>query len=290
MADNNDIDHVTGVNTTGHEWDGIKELNNPLPKWWLTVFYACIIWSFGYCLVYPAVPLISSYTKGYFGYSSRGDVAQAMSDAKAAHAEDLTKLANASLEEIRTSPNMLEFALAGGRSAFSVNCSQCHGSGAAGGAGYPNLNDDEWLWGGTLDEIKQTIVHGARNNVSDDAHVSDMPAFLKDEILSKGEIKNVVAYVRELSGQKATKGNAMAGAEIFAEQCVACHSEDGSGNTELGAPALNNNIWLYGGDEATITQTVSFSRSGVMPAWGPILDDVTIKQLAVYVHSLGGGK
>jgi len=290
MAGQKEIDTFTGVETTGHEWDGIKELNNPLPGWWRWVFWATVVWSFGYWIAYPAWPLIGGYTKGMLGYSSRADVADDLAVAGAAKAAFRTKLETASLEAIRTDPELLEFALAGGRSAFAVNCSQCHGSGAQGAKGYPNLNDDEWLWGGSLDAIAHTIRHGIRNGTDDAARSNDMPAFLADGLLTRQEVADVVAHVRDLSGQDKDAAAAARGARVFADQCAVCHGPAGGGNAELGAPALDNAIWLYGGDPQTLTETVSRSRRGVMPAWGRILDDVTVKQLAVYVHSLGGGR
>jgi len=290
MAENKEIDQITGVETTQHEWDGIKELNNPLPRWWLWILYASIIWSFGYWIVYPAIPLVNDYTRGVFGYSSRAEVATEISAAKDAQASYIAKLDVAPLEEIRTQPDLLEFALAGGRSAFNVNCSQCHGSGAQGFAGYPNLNDDEWIWGGSMDEIQYTITHGVRNGTDDDAHVSDMPAFGRDEILSSEEVDDVAEYVLKISGQDHDMSVSMRGGDVFMEQCASCHGDDGSGDSSVGAPALNNAIWLYGGDRDTVKETISNSRGGVMPAWGRILDATTVKQLAVYVHSLGGGQ
>jgi len=290
MSDQKEIDQITGVETTGHEWDGIKELNNPLPNWWRWILYATIVWSFGYWIVYPAIPLVNDYTRGVFGYSSRAEVAADMAAAKEAQAGNLAKIAAAELEEIRTQPDLLEFALAGGRSAFNVNCSQCHGSGAQGFKGYPNLNDDEWIWGGSVEEIQYTITHGVRNGTDDDAHSSDMPAFLSDEILTKEEVSDVTEYVMKLSGQDYDLTTTLRGGEIFAEQCAACHGDDGSGDASVGAPALNNAIWLYGGDREAIVETISKSRSGVMPAWGQILDETTVKQLAIYIHSLGGGQ
>ena len=285
-----DIDTYSGVETTGHEWDGIKELNNPLPNWWRLIFYATVIWSVGYWIVYPAWPTVSGYTKGVLGYSSRAEVAATISEAEAAKAGYLSRIKSASLEEIRTDEDLLNFALAGGRSAFNVNCSQCHGSGAQGFTGYPNLNDDEWIWGGDLESIAYTITHGIRNDVDADAHYSEMPAFGRDGILGRDEIADVTQHVLALSGQEADPAAAARGAEIYAEQCAFCHGEDGGGDATLGAPALNNAIWLYGGDAETIAATIANSRAGVMPAWGRILDEATVKQLTVYVHSLGGGQ
>ncbi|MEQ8228533.1 MAG: cytochrome-c oxidase, cbb3-type subunit III [Rhodospirillales bacterium] len=290
MSGQRELDQISGIETTGHEWDGIRELDNPLPRWWLWVFWATVVWSVGYWIVYPAWPLVSSYTKGVFGYSSRAEIEQTIKDAHAAQAGMRNKIAAASLEQIRTDATLREFALAGGRSAFNVNCSQCHGAGAQGFVGYPNLNDDEWLWGGTIDAIYHTISHGIRNADSEDARQSEMPAFGRDGILNKNQIGDVADYVLSLSGQTADTAAVARGQSIYADNCAACHGDGGVGNIELGAPALNNSLWLYGGDKAALTTTIKNSRAGVMPAWGQILDDVTIKQLAIYIHSLGGGK
>ncbi len=284
------IDEVTGIETTGHEWDGVRELNNPLPNWWRWILYATIVWSIGYWVVYPSWPLISSYTTGVIGYSSRAEVATDMAAAKERQKVHLDKLEKASLQDIRTDSDLLNFALAGGRSAFNVNCSQCHGSGAQGFKGYPNLNDDEWLWGGTLDAIHHTITHGIRNPDGEEARDSAMPAFLKDETLEAKQIDDVAEYVLTISGQEGDAGAAERGKPLFTEHCAACHGDKGQGLAEFGAPALNNGIWLYGGDKATLVDTISNSRSGVMPAWGKILDPVVVKQLTIYIHSLGGGQ
>lgn len=283
-------DEFTGVETTGHEWDGIRELDNPLPRWWQWIFWGTVIWSIGYWVVYPAWPLVSGYTKGMFGYSSRGEVAKEIEMAEAGMEGQLEQIRQASLEQIRTNANLREFALAGGRSAFAVNCSQCHGSGAQGFKGYPNLNDDEWIWGGTVDAIAYSITHGIRNTEDEDARQSDMPAFGRDGILEKAQINDVAEYVLSMSGQSGDASAAARGKPLFADNCAACHGEAGGGSQEFGAPALNNNIWLYGGDKASIVETISKSRRGVMPAWGKHLDEATVKQLAIYVHSLGGGK
>ncbi|MBT5941867.1 MAG: cytochrome-c oxidase, cbb3-type subunit III [Rhodospirillaceae bacterium] len=289
MADQVRVDPVSGTETTGHKWDGIEELDTPIPNWWRWILYATIVWSIGYWIAMPAWPIVSGYTKGVLGYSSRAAVAEDIKVAAAAQSQFNEKLRKASLEQVRTNSELLEFALAGGRSAFNVNCSQCHGSGAQGFKGYPNLNDDEWLWGGTLKEISFTITHGARNE-SDDARVSEMPAFLKDELLKENQINDVAEYVLSLSKNSEDAKAVSRGAPLFKEHCVDCHAEGGVGNKEFGAPALSNNIWLYGGDRSAIRETIANSRKGVMPAWGPLLDPDTIKKLAIYVHSLGGGK
>ena len=284
------IDRISGTETTGHEWDGIRELDTPLPRWWQWIFYASIVWSIGYWIAMPAWPTLTGYTKGLLGYSSRAEVEADVRDARAAQGVLREKFAAATLEQIRSDPGLLEFALAGGRSAFSVNCATCHGSGASGAVGYPNLNDDEWLWGGSLEQIAATIRHGIRNDVDANARASQMPAFVKDGVLTRAQAGDAASYVLSLAGKAHDTTGAVRGAEIFKEHCASCHGPSGAGNIEQGAPALNNDIWLYGGDRDAILKTIADSRRGVMPAWGKLLDDVTVKQLAVYIHSLGGGK
>lgn len=288
MADKQ-VDDVTGTETTGHEWDGIKELNNPLPRWWLWTWYACILWAIGYWVVMPAWPLVSSYTTGVIGYSQRAVVERQIERNKEAQSVYLKQIAAKSLADIRNDPELLSFSMAGGRSAFAVNCSQCHGSGAQGFVGYPNLNDDAWIWGGKLEQISYTIQHGIRNG-DDDARVSEMPAFGRDELLEPAQVNDVVEYVVSLSGRAANADAAQRGKAVFAEQCIACHGKDGKGNAEFGAPNLTDAIWLYGADRNAIRSTVHNSRRGVMPAWKNRLSPETIKQLTIYIHSLGGGQ
>ena len=290
MTDHSEIDHVSGTSTTGHQWDGIKELNTPLPKWWLYTFYLTIIWAIGYWILYPAWPLLRSNTTGLLGYSSRANVAVELANLDSIRGEKMKALATASLADIEKDPALLALARARGKTVFGDNCAPCHGSGAAGAKGYPNLNDDDWLWGGTLDQIMQTIRYGARAGNAK-THEGQMLAFGKEGVLKPDQIVTVANYVRSLSGLPTRPGyDAAAGAKIFAENCTACHGENGKGNQELGAPDLTDKIWLYGSDEATIIETIANGRAGVMPAWEGRLDPVTLKAMAVYVHSLGGGK
>jgi cytochrome c oxidase cbb3-type subunit 3 len=289
MAQGREVDQSSGTETTGHEWDGIKELNTPLPRWWLWTWYASILWAVGYWILMPAWPLVSSYTTGLLGHSQRAVVAQSLAEARQAQSGYVSRIVDASLVDIEADPALLEFALAGGRSAFAVNCSQCHGLGAQGGPGYANLNDDDWLWGGTLDDIAQTIRFGIRSG-HDEARVGDMPAFLRDGILERAQVEDVVTYMLSLSGEAGDAEAVARGADVFAEQCTACHQEDGVGSHELGAPNLIDGIWLYGGDRDTLIQTVAGGRAGAMPAWIGRLGAAAIKQLAVYVHALGGGE
>lgn len=289
MADHTEIDVHSGTATTGHVWDGIKELNTPLPRWWVWLLYATVIWSVGYWIVYPAWPLVSSYTTGLFGYSTRADVATQIALLQKVRGEQGVKLQAASLEEIEKTPALLAFARAQGRAAFGDNCAPCHGSGAAGSKGYPNLNDDDWLWGGRLEDIHQTIQFGVRSGLAQ-ARDNVMPAFGRDGVLKREEIVDVAAYVRSLSNLKSARGDLAKGKDVFAANCVVCHGEDAKGNPELGAPNLTDAIWLNGSDEASVVAFITNPRHGVMPAWAGRLDPVTIKALAVYVHTLGGGR
>lgn len=284
-------DAVTGRTTTGHEWDGIKELNTPLPRWWINIFYATILWSLAYWVVYPSWPLISSHLPGVIAYSSRADVAVELDALKAKRAAQAADLGAVDLAAIKADPKLLSMALAQGKAAFGDNCAPCHGLGGGGSKGYPNLNDDDWLWGGTLTEIHTILLHGVRSSNDSNTRISAMPAFGRDGILKKEEIRTVSNYVRVLAGQPAEAGyNAPAGAKIYAENCAACHGDTGKGNKDLGAPNLSDAITLYGNGIEDIVETVTISRAGLMPAWAARLDPVTIKSLTVYVHSLGGGK
>jgi len=289
VAHNKEVDQVSGIETTGHEWDGIKELNNPLPRWWLWTFYVSCLWALAYWVVMPAWPLVSSFTTGVIGYSSRAKLEESMQAARAAQAQYLDRIEQASLEQITNDRELLDCAIAGGGSAFAVNCSQCHGLGAAGSTGYPNLNDDDWIWGGSLEAISQTIHYGIRSE-HDETRFNQMPAFGTDQILERDQISDVAEYVLSLSSSATDAAAAARGETVFAEQCSACHGEDGKGIEELGAPTLTDGIWLYGGRKAEVVTTITHSRSGMMPAWTNRLDETTIKQLAVYVHSLGGGQ
>ena len=290
-SENTKMDAVTGVSTTGHDWDGIQELNTPLPRWWLWLFYACIVWAIGYWIAYPAWPLASTYTKGLLGYQTRSAVEKDLADLQALpqRREAFAAIAAKPLADIEKDPALLTSARAIGKAAFGNNCAPCHGQGAQGAKNYPNLNDDQWLWGGSLDAIKQTITHGIRNEDAE-SRTGNMPAFVKDGILKKEDAPNLAAFVRTLAGNKPERGDVAKGKQLFAENCAACHGEAGKGNPEVGAPNLTANIWLYGGDQATIEETITNGRGGVMPTWAARLDDPTIKALAVYVHSLGGGQ
>lgn len=289
MSDH-EIDETSGIETTGHEWDGIKELNNPLPRWWLWTFYATIIFAVGYMLYYPSIPLVEESTLGISGQTNRLQLKRDLEDADLARRDIIGKIRETELADIRSDENLFRFSVAGGASTYKVYCSQCHGSGAQGAAGYPNLNDDDWLWGGDLENIYATIRHGVRNGVDDDARDSLMPAFGADELLERDEIKAVTQYVLAVSSQAHDSAMAETGAEIFSDNCAACHGENAAGNRELGAPNLSDAIWLYGNTAELIEAQIYQPKHGVMPSWQERLPDEVIKKLAIYIHSKGGGE
>jgi cytochrome c oxidase cbb3-type subunit 3 len=279
-------DAVSGQDTTGHEWDGVKELNTPLPTWWVYTFYATIVFAVVYCVLYPSWPSLRGHTEGLLGYSSRVELAAALETQTRGRAKFVDRIRNSSLADIRKDPELFNFALAGGRSAFQTNCMQCHGAGGAGSTGFPNLVDDDWIWGGKIDQIYATIRHGIRN-ADDKSRQSLMPRFGTDELLTAAQVAAVTDQVLSLSGRGKSTPE---GAKVFQEQCASCHQADGKGNQELGAPNLTDGIWLYGGDRDSIYRAIFYARNGSMPAWGERLDDATLKMLAIYVHSLGGGR
>jgi len=282
-----EVDELTGTATTGHEWDGIHELNTPLPRWWLWTFYACIVWAVGYWVVYPAWPLISNSTQGAFHWHSRAAVETDLAALHAQRAPMMAKLSAASLTQIVDSPELLDFARAEGRVAFADNCAPCHGAGGGGAKGYPNLNDDDWLWGGKLAQIEQTIRYGARSG-NDKGHQGNMPPFTG--ILKPAEISTLADYVRSLSGLPVEKGaDLAAGKKLFEANCAVCHGADAKGKLELGSANLTDKIWLYGSSKETIMNGIEHGHGGVMPTWQGRLSEPTIKALTVYVWSFGGG-
>jgi cytochrome c oxidase cbb3-type subunit III len=288
-ADKTTVDPITGTATTGHEWDGLQELNTPLPRWWLWLFYATIVWAIGYWVVYPAWPLIASYSQGAFGWQSRTAVATELQSLKAQRAPLMDRLAAASLSQIVADPQLMDFARAIGKSAFAENCAPCHGAGGAGAKGYPNLNDDHWLWGGKLGDIEQTISHGVRA-ADDKTRMGSMPAFGRDGMLKRGEILAAADYARSLSGLPTPNADIPLGQKVFADNCAVCHGPEGKGNRDLGAPNLTSGIWLYGPGRDVIIDGITNGRGAMMPAWSGRLDLTTIKALTVYVYSFGGGQ
>lgn len=284
-------DELSGAETTGHEWDGIKELNKPAPRWWLIVWSVCIVWAFGYWVFFPSWPVTGGNLRGNLGWTEHRELAQEQKAIELTQGKYLEKIHNATLEEIKNDKDMYAFAKSAGAAAFRQNCTACHGTGAQGGKGFPNLNDDDWLWGGKLEDIYRTIRVGVRST-HHDTRTSQMPAFGRDGILTSAQIEDVAEYEQKLhEGSKAEKTPAYdRGKAIFASNCAVCHGANGEGSQKVGAPRLNDDIWLYGGDKQTIIESITYARAGVMPTWESRLGPDTIKELAIYVHSLGGGE
>lgn len=276
--------------STGHSWDGITEYDNPMPRWWLWTFYVTIVWAIGYMIAYPALPLFTGSTQGLLGWTARKEVAVEIERFNEQNAAIQQELASVDLTSIPTNPELLAYATNAGGAVFRTWCAQCHGSGASGAPGYPSLIDDSWLWGGSLEDIHLTVQHGIRDPQDGDTRYSEMPRFGVDEMLSNQEIDEVANYVLALSNSEHDATLAAAGEQIFVDNCSSCHMEDGSGDRMQGAPALNDQIWLYGGDFATIRRITHDGPFGVMPAWNARLSEADIRAVATYVHSLGGGE
>jgi cytochrome c oxidase cbb3-type subunit 3 len=294
MSDKKYIDEISGTETTGHEWDGIEELNTPMPRWWLWIFYATIVWAIVYAVVMPALPALpgmQGYTKGVINYSDRNEVTKAVDAMRADRAVFGEQLENVQIEDLQSEDNaeLFRFAMAAGKSAFGDNCATCHGSGAQGFKGYPNLNDDVWLWGGSFDDIRQTITYGIRTT-HEDTRLSLMTAYGRDEILTRAEIDDLTQYVLNYSNRATDPVGVERGAILFADNCSSCHGDAGKGLREFGAPDLTDQEWLYGSDTLDIYNTIYFGRQGVMPNWNQRLSPAMISALSVYVHSLGGGE
>ena len=274
--------------TTGHEWDGIRELDNPLPRWWLWIFYITIAASVVYWVLMPAWPGASGHTRGLLGQSDRVDVVKALDALKVTRGAEGQMLAQASLEQIERDPNMQAYALTVGQRVFAENCATCHGPDGQGGKGYANLRDDIWLWGGSLDQIHHTLSVGIRSGAED--RTSMMPAYGRDQMLKADQVNDLTQYVLGLSGRPANAAAAARGGVSFAEQCAACHGADGKGQQLVGAPNLTDNEWLYGGTAQAIRDQIWNGRAGVMPAWQDRLDPTTLKAVAVYIHANAGGR
>jgi cytochrome c oxidase cbb3-type subunit 3 len=286
-------DALTGTETTGHEWDGLKELNTPLPKWWLYLFFATILFAAVWVVLYPAIPMTGA--TGTTGWTARGAIGAVMDAERAKQEPMLARIRAVTPAQIAADPELRAYALAGGRGAFALNCAACHGAGGQGaqgerGGGFPSLADDDWIWGGSFDAIQATIRHGIRNAEDPDARNSVMMAYQASGVLTAAQVNDVAEYVLSLTSRAGDTAAAQRGQALYAENCVACHQEGGTGNRELGAPRLNDQVWLFGGDKASIVRSIANGRGGVMPPWGGRLDAATVNMLTVYVHALGGGE
>ncbi len=282
-------DSISGQMTTGHEWDGLKELNTPLPKWWLYTFYACIAFSLVWVVLYPALPITGA--TGLLGWTARGALPAQQAAERARIEPMLARMRAATPEQIAADPELRGFALAGGRVAFANNCAGCHGAGGQGAiGGFPSLADDDWIYGGSFEAIQHTIRHGVRANESDEQRGIAMPAFQVTGMLTPAQVSDTAEFVLSLTGRSTDAAAVTRGEALYAENCASCHADRGEGNRDLGAPRLNDRIWLYGGDKAAVMHSIAYSRAGVMPSWQGRLDPAMINMLTVYVHALGGGE
>lgn len=285
-------DPVTGTTTTGHEWNGIEELDTPIPRVVLFFLSAATLFAIGYWLLMPAWPLGVTYTKGLLGIDQRQVVNEQVRDAAAERASWTAKLDKASFAEIAADPALMRHVRDTGRTLFTDNCAVCHGPEGRGGPGFPNLAAGSWLWGGSPEIIAETIRVGI-NGTAKDTRTAQMMAFGRDGILQREQVLAVASYVRSLSGQKlddAEQARIPAGKEVFAANCVACHGENAKGQHDLGAPDLTDANWIYGGDLQSVVNSIHGGRQGHMPTWEGRLSPTEIKLLALYVGTLGEAK
>lgn len=293
MADKREHDTHSGTETTGHEWDGLKELDTPLPRWWLYIFYGCIVAAIIYWVLMPAWPMANSYTKGVLNWSDRRNVAADVRQLETARAPMFERLALASTGQIAGDAELQEFARAAGEAVFGDYCRTCHGAGGAGAPGYPVLADDVWIWGGALSDIEYTLRVGVRAD-HPETRMSQMPAYGRDRLLTVRQIEDVAEHVISISAaaeRLEPNANAAArGALVYQEQCAVCHGVTGAGDRSIGAPSLNDDVWLYGGARAEIRRQIELGRGGVMPSWENRFDAGTLRALAYYVHEMGGGE
>ncbi|MBB37179.1 MAG: cytochrome-c oxidase, cbb3-type subunit III [Hirschia sp.] len=291
--DNKPVDEHSGLQTTGHSWDGISELNNPLPRWWLYTWYITIGIAVIYMILMPAIPALpglGTNTPGLRNHSDRDNVSLAISEMQQKRQSDATALLDASLRDIETDRDLQQFALAMGESLFGDNCATCHGAGGRGAKGYPVLADDIWLWDGTLEGIETTLRHGIRHEEDEDTRFSAMPRFGQDGFLTAAQISDLTEYVLHLSDRSDDPEAVERASGNWVAQCSSCHGDQGKGDRTQGAPDLTDADWLFGDSKRDIFDTIYHARNSHMPAWEGRLDDASIKALAVYVHSLGGGE
>lgn len=265
-------EETTEAKTTGHEYDGIEEYDNPLPRWWFYMFILTFVFGIGYLIIYPGYGAYEGI-KGENGeaWTSVGELRGHQKEAEQVYAETYGVYSKMPIEEVAKNPDALKM----GFRLFSNNCAVCHGADGGGNPGFPNLTDKDWLYGGTPEKIHETLVLGRK---------AAMPAW--GSILGEQGVAEVAEYVLQLSGGEHDTVKAEAGAKLFTTNCVACHGADGKGNQLLGAPNLTDKIWLYGGEPATIRQTLRDGRNGVMPAQQELLKEDRIHLLAAYVYSL----
>lgn len=283
-------DPVTGRATTGHEWNGIEELETPIPRLVFFFLGAAFLFSVICWMLYPTWPLVWSYTKGVLGTDQRTVVTRQVEAAAAERSAWTGRVMDESPADVAADPTLMRLVNETGHTLFIDNCAACHGTRATGGLGFPDLTAKAWLWGdGSPEAIEETIRVGI-NSTNDDTRASQMLAFGRDGVLDTQKIDAVVAYVRSLSGLKPAAGDDAAriedGRQVFADNCASCHGEDARGNSDLGAPDLTDANWLYGSDAYSVFTTVYGGRQGHMPHWGTRLSPLDTRILALYVHGL----
>jgi len=284
-VENKDRDSYTGYLTTGHEWNGLKELNTPVPRAVYFFLILSFLFSVGYWVLMPAWPLGVTYTKGLLGLDQRNLVAASLQEAALERGVWTKRIETESFEAIQSDPRLMTIVRETGGALFGNNCAVCHGVDAKGGPGFPNLTTNSWLWGGKPEDIFNTIRVGI-NWTHPDTHVSQMPAFGRDQMLPRDDVLKVASYVYSLShpnSKDVDPARVQAGKTIFAANCVACHGDNAKGNPELGAPDLTDPFWIYGGSLDTIDTTIWGGRQGHMPSWENRLSNLDRKILALYL-------
>ncbi|OHV21644.1 cytochrome-c oxidase, cbb3-type subunit III [Rhizobium sp. RMa-01] len=284
-----EIDQITGRRTTGHIWNGIKELDTPIPRGVLLFLIVTHLFALLWWILLPAWPLGTTYTKGLIGGSQKQTVERKIVEAAASRAPWTAKIEKASFDEIRADAQLMSKVNASGHQLFGDNCAACHGRDGKGGQNYPDLTDNDWLWGGEPDRIVETLTVGVNSRHSN-SRVSQMPAFGADEMLDRKQVTDVAAYVYSLSNSASSEervGDIEAGRELFKTTCASCHGDNAKGKIDLGAPNLTDASWVYGGTLSRIVETVHGGRQGHMPTWDERLTPAEIKILALYVSGMG---
>jgi cytochrome c oxidase cbb3-type subunit 3 len=280
-------DPLTGHMTTGHEWNGITELNTRVPRavWFFII--VTHIWAVAMWFLVPAWPLVTTYTEGLLGIDQRDQVEQEIAAATIARSDWTNQIIEQPISDIRADAALMNRVGTTAPALFGDNCAACHGTAASGGPGYPSLVDQAWLWGGDAEAIMETLRVGI-NAQHPETRRSQMLAFGRLGVLSSTEVRTLVDHVQSLSVEGISPGNAGEGAALFAQHCASCHGEDGSGLQSMGAPDLTDDFWIYGGDARTIFDTIWDGREGLMPAWDDRLSLADRKILTIYLQELAG--
>lgn len=276
-------DEISGQDTTGHEWDGIKELNTPIPRVVTWAYRLTILFSVGYWIFYPAWPYVTDFTRGLSGYSSRATVIDKVETADQELASFDASLLAGSIDQLADDPDIRAKYEASTSILYADNCAACHGQGLKGQTGFPNLVDTAWLWPSTPEEIEITLQYGINSGHGEERY-AEMSAFGRDEILEPQQITELIAYVQSISGLEHDVALASNGPELFEENCSSCHGENGEGGLESGAPTLTDNVWIYGSDGDALYESIWNGRQGVMPSWEDRLTPAEIRKLALYVY------